>query len=457
MLWPNATTHNLTVTIVPLSIVPMSSTPTKVSRNLRTAAFFWLLAISLVTIGGAWKYIEWTKSPEYSLRQVIRAADSKDVAIFEKYVDIESVTEHAIDAVLETSVHYIAGGDIHTNSAIASLARGFANRTRPQLIDLTHRQLLTTIGSGTHIAVPDAKVPDDNPSPTTSDWSTLFGLRHWKAKKLYRRYELPHAFVGIKLEGDNGTRAIPIQLKMRDMERYWQIVEVSNLSELVQLYLTERGTNVATRDASFEELSVQLGDAGRWLRSEWITSPEYSLLQVKNAMDQHDAVLFERHVDIAAFVTRVIDVVVAVSIAEASESGDASDALAGAFLVGLVEVMKPALIDYVREQWLMAVEGRSTTLDANQVPRNPIEAGLKKAIDDLLVDVNFNVRKLVVDIQGQTAFLIAFIYDDKLQGDVRFEYKLRDMGGYWRVVEFSNLKDLMMAEEPNTKNRTGAD
>src|SRR4051812_39481006 len=88
-------------------------------------------AIGLLAIaaGGAF-YLYWT-SPTYSLRQVRQAVDDRNVAAFEKYVDIHGICDSGVDRFLSEASKPATGGGRWKNA----LGAGILMVMKPAMVD----------------------------------------------------------------------------------------------------------------------------------------------------------------------------------------------------------------------------------------------------------------------------------------------------------------------------------
>lgn len=175
----------------------------------------------------------------------------------------------------------------------------------------------------------------------------------------------------------------------------------------------------------------------------WTTTPQYSLSQIKHAVDTHDVALFERHVDVDSVVGRFIDDIMVYSTPELQPDNGA-EAMGSALAEGLVQLMKPKLVEIARDQVVRFVEDGSAGM-ASVKPRagaGVTDMDLKKASKGLLAPGQIGTVAYV-RAEGKIALVGMTIHNDDLDQDVVLELKLRDMDGYWRLVEVSNVPQLL--------------
>ncbi len=168
-----------------------------------------LLVVGVLLVGvvsaGIWWY--WTRTPQYSLRQVGQAIRTHDLVLFEKHVDLDSVTSTFIDAMLVGEPAPPA--DNAWEQAGRSLGQGLAVLVKPRLA----REMKSRI-----IEAVERPVQGERPLTYV-------------------------ATEGIDLQGKQAiatlrfsTRSGPLVLKlrMRNLGSYWQIAEIANAADLRQ-------------------------------------------------------------------------------------------------------------------------------------------------------------------------------------------------------------------------------
>jgi len=174
-------------------------------------------ATALIMVGLV-AYWQWTRSPTYALRQIRAALHEHDFAKFQKYVDIESLTTRAIDDLMAMQLLDSSPNEAEGNA----LATGFVQLVKPRLIDEWRRQINRYVESG------------------------KFGGQR-ALTNMFSLLERGESFVGVtssKREGkicvlglhftNNVDAGYVLEAKMRQ-KGYWQLVELSNLSAILQM------------------------------------------------------------------------------------------------------------------------------------------------------------------------------------------------------------------------------
>ena len=107
---------------------------------------------------------------------------------------------------------------------------------------------------------------------------------------------------------------------------------------------------------------------------------------------------------------------------------------------GFVQLLKPRLVDLMEEQAIRFVEQGSFE-PADEEVLGGEELSLQ-AMSSNLVGESFD-GIAYTKTEGKVALVGLGFHHAQLDADLVLELKLRDMGGYWRLVEFSNVSALM--------------
>jgi hypothetical protein len=173
----------------------------------------------------------------------------------------------------------------------------------------------------------------------------------------------------------------------------------------------------------------------------YAATPTYSLVQIKLALDNRDVAGFEHHVDVDSMVSRAVDNLMAEQLAEAAQG--AGEEFGRALGYGLLEMMKPMMVAAVRKELHRSIEsGEVDFADLSIDAQGPLATHFVAAMQNLGIRDDsgngFEIRR-----NGRMATLYLHAQPRELDQPVLLEFAMRDMGGYWRVVEFSNVGDLI--------------
>jgi hypothetical protein len=186
-------------------MTPPSGTQQNHSRRLLVGAG----TVILILAGAGYL---WTLTPSYSLYHIKRALETHDYNRFSRYVNVDSVLDHAFDEFIggrEPSREEQIPGD----SLVQALRKGLSKFARGA------RDI---VKAGLSIAVEQAVRNRDQPPPEIPAFVVVGAL--WQGERDGDLVSLP---VKIKKSGQ-------IQVKMQQAsDGTWQVVEVSNLSALL--------------------------------------------------------------------------------------------------------------------------------------------------------------------------------------------------------------------------------
>lgn len=179
--------------------------------------------------------------------------------------------------------------------------------------------------------------------------------------------------------------------------------------------------------------------------SSWKTSPEYSLLRIKEASEANDPYLFKKHVDIKMAAERMIGVILEElqdSITETQDEDAVFDVTPLFF--GILEMAKPmmvsAIVDQVEryvEDGVIPTEIGPFGSDENFLKTLPIDTEYFLDIGGMF---SRSTRKFL-EKKDRIATLGLELVDD--EGNPRLvEILMRKYEDYWRVTEISNFKEI---------------
>lgn len=161
---------------------------------------------------------------------------------------------------------------------------------------------------------------------------------------------------------------------------------------------------------------VLVAAGGFWY---YTTTPTYAIGRIEKAVRDHDAALFEKHVDLEAVLGRAFDQVLAPGSNEGQHSGGWGDLgrVLGATL------LKPQVVGKLKQQVLADVEaGRMPA--AESLSTRPTFEGLDSVRrDGAQALATLRVR------DGERLLLV--------------EVRMRERGGTWQVIEIANLRQLV--------------
>ena len=187
--------------------------------------------------GGYFYYHSLASGPTYALMQAARAFQTHDVATFEQYVDVRSVSKNLISQVADQS------SALGLPSSNNLLLQGALQALKPQLTEIARKEVQHLVESGS------APSPADLPSTPLGKVSVLGVVGNvvgpnsqFKGIK-YVRKEGEQALVGVELSQPKYDTTMVVELKMRHEGDHWQVKEIANASELVKRFAQLKKSN----------------------------------------------------------------------------------------------------------------------------------------------------------------------------------------------------------------------
>jgi len=200
-----------------------------------------LLVVIVVALGLGWWY--WTTTPEYSIREAKSAIKGHDVIKFKKYVDVESVASGMVDSFTAGPVREMSSlgfvGRVLTFGIVSLLKPVMVDSMQNEIIELVEKGPLATT-TGSNSSQEDAGTEPSTTSVGDSGISLKRSLRTFgfKGKVFdgieYSRRDGKLALVGLKLYNQKYKRDVILEVRLRDMGGYWQVIGLPNLTAMLQ-------------------------------------------------------------------------------------------------------------------------------------------------------------------------------------------------------------------------------
>lgn len=190
-----------------------------------------MLLVILLALGAAgYYYFQNLKNgPKGALAQAASAVNNHDMATFEKFVDVNSVTMHLVDDITSQGsglLSLLPGG---------SLAMGAAMRfAKPALAKAAHKEVERYVETGS-LEAAAAAAPKRlvNISLTGMVSKVVSADSEFKGIK-YEREEGDNAFVGLEITQPKYDTTMVVEVKMRRRGDGWQVQQIMNTKELLQ-------------------------------------------------------------------------------------------------------------------------------------------------------------------------------------------------------------------------------
>lgn len=190
--------------------------------------FLFVVALTLAT--GAFYYVKSKRDgPVGALVQAAAAVKAHDVASFEKFVDVGSVTSHLVDNVASQGsllTALVPGGGLMMGGALRLL--------KPTLTNAAHKEVVRYVETGSVAAAAEA-------TPARGVNLSILGLAgkvvgpdsKFKGIK-YSTEQGEQALVGIEFTQPRYDTTMVVEVKMLRRGDHWQMTEITNTGELLR-------------------------------------------------------------------------------------------------------------------------------------------------------------------------------------------------------------------------------
>jgi len=177
-------------------------------------------------------------------------------------------------------------------------------------------------------------------------------------------------------------------------------------------------------------LAIVVGTAG-FLYYRYISSPEYSLGQIKRSFEEHDLTKFEKYVDSKTLIGGILDKTLS-EMSEKSTATSKAEKLGEDLGKGLINLMRPQ----VEELWTQQINKLVETGDIQG------EKG-KKGLDDIWNKSDTASFKGIKEVKkdGKVATISLEFNQPRFDTTLVLDVKMRDKGSYWQLFDISNIFD----------------
>ena len=172
--------------------------------------------------------------PEDSIRMLQQAMDTRDMALVEKYLDLDGTVVKAVDVII-TDQDVLRQAGQASFALGAMLAMGSDEKTVPVLRDLMQTEVREYIRHGVVSGAFAGK-----PQEGASTYNGIFGKAFRggvKDKKQFgpakiKKREKETAIVATSLAYGTKGKSYPLELRLERQQGVWRVVEIANAAEL---------------------------------------------------------------------------------------------------------------------------------------------------------------------------------------------------------------------------------
>lgn len=190
-----------------------------------------LLVLLLILAAGGYYYLHYLRNtPVSALMQAARATQTHDVVTFERYVDVDALTNNAVD---EVASHSVLLGALVPGGGIA--LRGRLSLLKPQLAKAAHAEARRFVETGS-VEAAEATAPRRliNVSLLGMAGRIVWPQSSFKGIK-YTTERGNNAWVGIEFTQPRyDTTMIAEVMLQRQPDGRWQAKRISNLGAMLE-------------------------------------------------------------------------------------------------------------------------------------------------------------------------------------------------------------------------------
>lgn len=189
-----------------------------------------LLLVVLIALaaGGYYYYRSLKQGPEYALLQAAAAAKTHDMATFERYVDVNSVSGHLVDQLTNQ------GSLLSLLNPGGMMFKGALRLLKPQLTKAAHNEVQHYVETGALEGAAEAAPKGLGrlslaglAGAVVSPESSFQGIK-------YTRQQGEQAFVGLEFTQPKYDTTMVMEVKLLHRGDHWQLTEITNTGDLIQ-------------------------------------------------------------------------------------------------------------------------------------------------------------------------------------------------------------------------------
>ncbi|MBK0403558.1 DUF2939 domain-containing protein [Adhaeribacter sp. BT258] len=197
-----------------------------------------LIGLALALLLGYLYYRSFVSGPKYALLQAKEAVQNHNMAAFEKYVNVESLTNSLVDQVTGTpglAENFIPGLQLG-KGMIDLLKPTLARAARTEVKNYVETGRINTRFEGNEMFFSLAAIA----GTLVSDDSQFKSIAYVKEKN-------DVALVGLEFTQPKFDTTVVLEVKMIDQGNYWQATDFTNAGELLQHIIRLQNKQAANR------------------------------------------------------------------------------------------------------------------------------------------------------------------------------------------------------------------
>ena len=202
---------------------------------MKKRLLFLLFFIIVISLFISWRVIV---SPQYSLKQLKKAIANNDTVTFDKYIDLDRTVEAAIDQIWQYYSNPVADSRKNPWFDIRNeIGSTLLSVVKPNLREIIKKEIHSYTSQGKW---EDAISQDENRlvSVFVKKVKEIVNPDDWEFQSInYIEIENDVASLGLTYYDRTKQSNFIVEVKMRKMSGYWQIIEITNINQLLNIFL----------------------------------------------------------------------------------------------------------------------------------------------------------------------------------------------------------------------------
>ncbi|MDD3641466.1 MAG: hypothetical protein WCV43_01950 [Candidatus Caldatribacteriota bacterium] len=174
-------------------------------------------------------------SPQYSLKKLEDAMEENNVTAFNKYVDLDAT----VDGIIEQTWNFYTSGET-TGSRWSEIRNEIGSSllsvVKPNIKEMVKKEVLSYISTG--------QWPGSSPDNQNGISELVMNLirdkidpSQWDRQSInYTKIAGDTAYIGLTYYDESNKTNFIVEVKMRDMSGYWQVIEISNIADILNIF-----------------------------------------------------------------------------------------------------------------------------------------------------------------------------------------------------------------------------
>ncbi len=181
----------------------------------------------------------------------------------------------------------------------------------------------------------------------------------------------------------------------------------------------------------------------------WTKTPQYSLVQIQKAIQNHDIDTFEKHVDLDSLYSKVVDDFIVEGMKK--EKGGLDQTLAA----GFIQLFKPTMVSMLKDATVENIKGNKKDSEKGKAS-SKTGSGSNEIVSELKDKSNVSNLSIkdttVISQEGNIANVKIKVHDKELNKDFDLKIKMSKLeSGQWRLKEILNLIEYLQEVDKATK------